>query len=52
MELVGVLEGLLFVVGNEGISFDKLMEVLTIIDKHYKNNNKVNVEIDIDPNRL
>ena len=31
---------------------DKLMEVLTTIDNHYKNNNKVNVEIDIDPNRL
>ena len=31
---------------------DKLMVVLTTIDNHYKNNNKVNVEIDIDPNRL
>ena len=31
---------------------DKLFEVLTTIDNYYKNNNKVNVEIDIEPNRL
>jgi len=31
---------------------DKLRKVLTTIDNHYKNNNKVNVEIDIEPNRL
>ena len=29
-----------------------LFKVLTTIDNHYKNNNKVNVEIDIEPNRL
>jgi len=51
MELVGVLEGLLFVVGNEGISFDKLMEVLNVnqealntllieLDKQYQNSNR------------
>lgn len=51
MELIGVLEGLLFVVGNEGISFDKLMEVLSIkeeelntllieLDKQYQNSNR------------
>lgn len=31
---------------------DKLRKVLTEIDQHYKNNNKVNVEIDVEPNRL
>ena len=31
---------------------DKLREVLTFIDNMYKNNSKVNVEIDIEPNRL
>ena len=31
---------------------DKLRKVLTDIDNHYKNNSKVNVEIDIEPNRL
>ena len=31
---------------------DKLIEVLTSLDNHYKNNSKVNVEIDIEPNRL
>lgn len=31
---------------------DKLLSVLTNLDNHYKNNNKVNVEIDIEPNRL
>ena len=51
MELVGVLEGILFVVGNEGISFDRLMEVLSIkeeelnnllieLDKQYQNSNR------------
>lgn len=32
MDLHGVLEGLLFVVGNEGISFEKLKEVLEVND--------------------
>jgi len=32
MDLHGVLEGLLFVVGNEGISFEKLKDVLEIDD--------------------
>ena len=31
---------------------DKLRSVLTFIDEKYKNNSKVNVEIDIEPNRL
>ena len=31
---------------------DKLREVLIFIDNMYKNNSKVNVEIDIEPNRL
>lgn len=31
---------------------DKIFEVLTKLDEHYKGNSKVNVEIDIDPNRL
>lgn len=31
---------------------DKLIDVLTTLDNHYKNNSKVNVEIDIEPNRL
>lgn len=30
----------------------KLIPTLTTIDNHYKNNPKVNVEIDIEPNRL
>ena len=34
MELLGVLEGLLFVVGDEGISEERLLDVLNIeIDK-------------------
>ena len=33
-------------------SDDKLRDVLTRLDDHYKTNSKVNVEIDIDPNRL
>ena len=32
MDLHGVLEGLLFVVGNEGISFEKLKDVLEVND--------------------
>lgn len=32
MNLHGVLEGLLFVVGNEGVSFEKLKEVLEVAD--------------------
>lgn len=31
---------------------DKIFEVLTKLDDHYKSNSKVNVEIDIEPNRL
>ena len=31
---------------------DKIFEVLTKLDEHYKGNSKVNVEIDIEPNRL
>ena len=31
---------------------DKLRDVLKFIDEKYKNNNKVNVEIDVEPNRL
>ena len=31
---------------------DKLRNVLTTIDERYKNNSKVNVEIDVEPNRL
>lgn len=31
---------------------DKLRNVLMEIDHHYKNNSKVNVEIDVEPNRL
>ena len=31
---------------------DKLRKVLTDIDERYKNNSKVNVEIDVEPNRL
>lgn len=31
---------------------DKIREVLFQLDQHYKNNQKVHVEIDIDPNRL
>ena len=31
---------------------DKLRSVLTFIDEKYKNNSKVNVEIDVEPNRL
>lgn len=31
---------------------DKLTSVLTTLNEHYKNNSKVNVEIDIEPNRL
>ena len=31
---------------------DKLRTVLTFIDELYKNNSKVNVEIDVEPNRL
>ena len=31
---------------------DKLRKVLTEIDERYKNNSKVNVEIDVEPNRL
>ena len=31
---------------------DKLRKVLMDIDNHYKNNSKVNVEIDVEPNRL
>ena len=31
---------------------DKITEVLTKLDNHYKTNSKVNVEIDIEPNRL
>lgn len=31
---------------------DKLRKVLIDIDNYYKNNNKVNVEIDVEPNRL
>lgn len=31
---------------------DKLRTVLTTLDNHYKNNTKVNIEIDIEPNRL
>lgn len=31
---------------------DKLRNVLTFIDELYKNNSKVNVEIDVEPNRL
>lgn len=31
---------------------DKLRDVLTNIDNYYKNNSKVNVEIDVEPNRL
>ena len=30
MDLHGVLEGLLFVVGNEGITFEKLIDILNI----------------------
>ena len=51
MNLLGVLEGILFVVGNEGISFDKLMEVIGIngeelnnllieLDKQYQSTNR------------
>lgn len=32
MELLGVLEGILFVVGNEGISAERLKEILSIED--------------------
>ena len=31
---------------------DKLREVLTYLDQHYKGNSKVNIEIDMEPNRL
>ena len=31
---------------------DKIFDVLTKLDEHYKGNSKVNVEIDIEPNRL
>lgn len=51
MNLSGVLEGLLFVVGNEGISFDKLKELLTVsedeldkllleLESEYENSNR------------
>lgn len=51
MDLYGVLEGLLFVVGNEGITFEKLKDVLKIngedlnmllskLDNEYKNTNR------------
>ena len=33
MELIGVLEGLLFVVGNEGISLEKLKDILKVSDE-------------------
>ena len=36
MDLHGVLEGLLFVVGNEGISFEKLKDVLEVNDENLK----------------
>ena len=29
----------------------KLRNTLLMLDKHYKNNNKINIEIDIDPNK-
>lgn len=51
MDLHGVLEGILFVVGDEGISFEKLLEVLNIsnlelsrlikdLDEEYINSNR------------
>ena len=33
MEYIGIIEGILYVVGDEGISFDKLKEVLEIDEK-------------------
>ena len=32
MELIAVLEGLLFIVGEDGISFSKLKEIMEIDD--------------------
>ena len=36
MNLYGVLEGILFVVGNDGISFEKLKSLLEINDSELK----------------